>query len=61
VRSKDKPTFHALIGNLSMSPEDIATNVEALLNTVESRLENGKQNIASVFVKTTMGPAVRVM
>jgi large subunit ribosomal protein L1 len=60
VRSKDKPTFHALIGNLSMSPEDIAANVEALLNIVESRLANGKQNIASVFVKTTMGPAVRL-
>jgi large subunit ribosomal protein L1 len=61
VRSKDKPTFHALIGNLSMSVEDIAANVEALLNTIESRLENGRQNIASVYVKTTMGPAVRLM
>ena len=61
VLSKDKPTFHALIGNLSMSVEDIAANVEALLNTIESRLENGRQNIASVYVKTTMGPAVRLM
>jgi large subunit ribosomal protein L1 len=61
VRSKDKPTFHALIGNLSMNVEDIAANVEALLNTIESRLENGRQNIASVYVKTTMGPAVRLM
>jgi large subunit ribosomal protein L1 len=60
VRTKDKPTFHALVGNLSMSVEDIAANVEALLNTIESKLENGAQNIASVYVKTTMGPAVRV-
>jgi large subunit ribosomal protein L1 len=44
-----------------MTPEDIAANVEALLNTVESRLENGRQNIASVYIKTTMGPAVRLM
>jgi large subunit ribosomal protein L1 len=61
VRSKDKPTFHALVGNLSMSVEDIAANIEALLSTVESKLDNGTQNIASVYVKTTMGPAVRLM
>jgi large subunit ribosomal protein L1 len=61
VRTKDKPTFHALVGNLSMSVEDIAANIEALLSTIESKLENGTQNIASVYVKTTMGPAVRLM
>ena len=61
VRTKDKPTFHALVGNLSMSVEDIAANIEALLSTVESKLQNGTQNIASVYVKTTMGPAVRLM
>lgn len=61
VRTKDKPTFHALVGNLSMSVEDIAANIEALLSIVESKLDNGTQNIASVYVKTTMGPAVRLM
>jgi large subunit ribosomal protein L1 len=61
IRTKDKPTFHALVGNVSMSVEDIAANIESLLNTVESKLENGVQNIASVYVKTTMGPAVRLM
>ena len=61
VRTKDKTTFHALVGNLSMSVEDIAANIEALLSTVESKLQNGTQNIASVYVKTTMGPAVRLM
>jgi large subunit ribosomal protein L1 len=61
IRTKDKPTFHALVGNLSMSAEDIATNIEAVLSTVESKLDNGTQNIASIYVKTTMGPAVRLM
>jgi large subunit ribosomal protein L1 len=61
VRTKDKPTFHALVGNLSMSAEDIAANIEAILSTVESKLDNRIQNIASVYVKTTMGPAVRLM
>ncbi len=44
-----------------MSVEDIAANIEELLSTVESKLQNGTQNIASVYVKTTMGPAVRLM
>jgi large subunit ribosomal protein L1 len=61
VRTKDKPTFHTLVGNVSMSVEDVATNIEAVLNTIESKLENGTQNIASVYVKTTMGPAVRLI
>jgi large subunit ribosomal protein L1 len=61
VRTKDKTTFHSLVGNLSMSVEDIAANIEELLSTVESKLQNGTQNIASVYVKTTMGPAVRLM
>jgi len=39
----------------------VADNIEALLNTIESKLENGSQNIASVYIKTTMGPAVRLM
>jgi large subunit ribosomal protein L1 len=61
IRTKDKPTFHTLVGNVSMNVEDVATNIEALLNTIESKLENGTQNIASVYVKTTMGPAVRLI
>lgn len=61
IRTKDKTTFHALVGNLSMSVEDIAANIEALVSSVESKLQNGTQNIASVYVKTTMGPAVRLM
>jgi len=32
-----------------------------VINTIESKLEKGTQNIRSIFVKTTMGPAVRVM
>ena len=61
VRSKDKITFHALVGNMHMPPEELAANVEAVINTIESKLEKGTQNIRSIFVKTTMGPAVRVM
>jgi len=61
VRSKDRRTFHAAIGTRDMQPEDIADNLDALVRRVMGRLERGRDNIASVYVKTTMGPAVRFL
>ena len=59
VRSKDRPTFHAPLGTTDMSVEDLAANAETVLKRVTGKLERGYQNVASVYVKTTMGPAVR--
>lgn len=61
VRSKDKPTFHCLVGREDMKAEDLAENIEAVLERVESKLERGRMNIKSVYVKTTMGKPVRVI
>lgn len=61
VRSKDRMTFHTTIGIETMPAEQIAENIDAIMNRIENRLEKGKYNIGSVYVKTTMGPAVKVM
>ena len=61
VRSKDRMTFHTTIGMETMQPEQIADNIDAIINRIEGKLEKGKFNIGSVYVKTTMGPAVKVM
>lgn len=61
IRTKDKLTFSAKVGTTEMSPEQIAENIYAVLKKVETTLEQGSQNIRSVYVKTTMGPAVRVI
>lgn len=60
IRSKGNRTFHAPVGNRSMKPEEIARNVDALLARVTAKLERGRSNIESVYLKTTMGPAVRL-
>ena len=60
VRSKDRPTFHVPFGNVSMSQEQLAENLETILKRVESNLDRGTDNIASIWVKTTMGKAVRL-
>jgi large subunit ribosomal protein L1 len=60
VRSKGNRTFHAPVGTRGMKPEQIAQNVDAVLGRVVGKLERGRTNIESVYVKTTMGPAVRL-
>lgn len=61
IRTKDKKTFHVKVGSTGMPPEQIAENIDAVLRRVESVLEQGSMNIRSVYVKTTMGPAERLV
>ena len=44
-----------------MDPEEVADNIDAVLKKVETSLESGAMNIRSVYVKTSMGPAVRLV
>ena len=60
VRSKGNRTFHAAVGTRGMKPEQIAQNVDAVLGRIVGKLERGRTNIESVYVKTTMGPAIRL-
>jgi large subunit ribosomal protein L1 len=60
VRSRDRPTFHTAVGTEAMSPDDIADNAHLVLERIQAKLERGKFNLGSVYVKTSMGPAVKV-
>jgi large subunit ribosomal protein L1 len=60
IRTKDKTVFSSKVGTTAMKPEQVAENIEAIVKRIESVLEQGSLNVRSVFVKTTMGPAVRV-
>ena len=61
IRTKDRITFHAPVGTVEMTPEQIADNIEAILKRVELKLEKGRMNIASSYIKTTMGPSERLI
>lgn len=61
VRSRDRRTFHAPIGTKDMAAEDLADNAFLVIDRIVKKLERGEQNIQSIFVKTTMGPAEKVM
>ena len=60
VRSKGNRTFHAPVGIRTMPAEQLAQNVDAVLQRVVGKLERGRNNIESVYVKTSMGPSVRL-
>ena len=61
IRTKDRKTFHVPVGTVDMKAQDIADNIDVILGRVEGRLEKGKHNIASAYVKTSMGPSEKVM
>jgi large subunit ribosomal protein L1 len=54
------PSLHLRVGTETMKDEEIAENVQAVLDALTGKLERGDRNIRSVYLKTTMGPAVRV-
>jgi large subunit ribosomal protein L1 len=61
LRSRDRRTFHTRVGAEDMSAGDIADNIDVILRRLYADLEKGPQNLDSVYVKTTMGPAVEVV
>ena len=61
IRTKDRITFHAPVGTVEMPVEQIAENIDALLKRIELKLEKGRMNIESSYIKTTMGPSERLI
>jgi len=61
LRSKANKTFHTTAGKEEMDKEKIADNVDTIIKRLESKLERGRMNIGSIYLKTTMGPSVRII
>ena len=60
IAAKKSPVINAPIGSESMSDEDVADNAHAVYDAVRKKLPLGEQQIKRVFIKLTMGPAVKV-
>jgi large subunit ribosomal protein L1 len=58
VRIRNQPQIMCRVGTEDMSPEEIAENIEAVLGAIAGKL--GRQRIAKVIVKKTMGIPVQV-
>ena len=61
VGIKQQPTIQIVVGSQDMPVEEVAENVETVLTVLDRHLEKGRSQIKSMFIKTTMGPVVRVI
>ncbi|HUV35178.1 MAG TPA: 50S ribosomal protein L1 [Candidatus Desulfaltia sp.] len=60
LRSRDKPFVHCIVGKEDMSDEEVAQNIEAVVQNVTRATRRGFANVRSVYLKLTMGDAVKV-
>ena len=61
VGIKNQPSIQILVGTQDMSDEDLAENIEAVLAILDRHLEKERNQIKSMYIKTTMGSVVRVI
>jgi len=52
--------IHTVVGSEKMDDKDIEENVKALLTYLEKKLPMKRNNIKSVYLKTTMGHPVKI-
>lgn len=60
LRTKDNPVVHAIVGTEEMEDKLLVQNVEAVMQYLERKLENGYNDIRSAYLKTTMGNGVKL-
>jgi len=60
VRMRGQPVLQCRVGNEDMADKEIAENVQAIVRRIEGKLKRGIKNFKSVYLKTSMGSAVKV-
>jgi len=60
IRTRGQPVLSCRVGTEDMSDEDIVDNIETVLGRIEGRLSRGIKNIASIYIKASMGPPIKV-
>lgn len=60
VRTRGQPVLQCRVGTEGMSDDDVIENIQAVLDRVAGRLKRGVKNMEAVYVKTSMGPPVKV-
>lgn len=61
VGIKQQPSIQIIVGTQDMTDDEIAENIETVLTILDRQLDKGRNQIKSMFIKTTMGPTVRVI
>ena len=49
------------VGHVEMSDEELKQNIMMSLNFLASLLKKGWHNIKTIYIKTTMSPAIKLL
>ncbi len=60
IRLRGQPVLQCRVGTEDVPDEQISENIQVVMRGIERRLNRGIKNIRSIWLKTTMGPPVRV-
>ncbi|MFC1803240.1 50S ribosomal protein L1 [Thermoproteota archaeon] len=60
LRSRDKAFVHCIVGKEGMSDEEIAQNIEVVIRNLTAATKRGFANIKTMYLKLTMGDAVKL-
>jgi len=61
IRLRNNLVVNCKVGNENMTPPEIAENIQAVINFLESNLERGSRNIGGLHIKKTMGPSIKII
>ncbi|MFH0748597.1 MAG: 50S ribosomal protein L1 [Candidatus Bathyarchaeota archaeon] len=60
VRLREQLNTQINIGTEDMSDEMLADNIQTIISLMERKLVRGARNIRGVYIKTTMGPRIKI-
>jgi len=60
IKSTNQSVIHTFVGSEKMEDEMLAENISEIIKFFEKKLEKGFDNIKSIYIKTSMGPSVKL-
>ncbi len=60
IRMRDQPVIHARVGMEGMTDEQLADNIQAVIDLLEHKFEQVFRQVGAIRVKTTMGKPVKI-
>ncbi|UCE95428.1 MAG: 50S ribosomal protein L1 [Candidatus Bathyarchaeota archaeon] len=60
IRLRSQPVLQCAVGTEDMKNEEVVENVIAVIRRIEGKLKRGLKNVKSIYLKTTMGPPVKI-
>ena len=60
LKTGTQPVIHVPVGNEKMKDEEVAKNIERVIDALSEKFPQGVKNIKSVYLKLTMGKSVKI-